>query len=59
TQQLLPLPQQTQRPLWQQPPPLPPHPPPSSTQQQQQQHRPLLLFSCHIFVSIVLLESNV
>ncbi|CAF1040607.1 unnamed protein product [Rotaria sp. Silwood1] len=39
TQQLLPLPQQTQRPLWQQPPPLPPHPPPSSTQQQ---HRPLL-----------------
>jgi hypothetical protein len=41
TQQLLPLPQQAQRPLWQQPPP-PPPPPPSSTQQQQQQHRPLL-----------------
>ncbi|CAF3548709.1 unnamed protein product [Rotaria sordida] len=38
-QQLLPLPQQTQRPLWQQslPPPLPP-----SSMQQQQQHRPLL-----------------
>lgn len=43
TQQLLPLPQQAQRPLWQQPPtPLPPLP--SSTPQQQppQQHRPLL-----------------
>ena len=44
TQQLLPLPQQTQRPLWQQQPP----PPPSSSQQasqpqqQQQHHRPLL-----------------
>ena len=47
TQQLLPLPQQTQRPLWQQPPPPlplpPPLPPPSSTQPPiQQQHRPLL-----------------
>ena len=42
TQQLLPLPQQTQRPLWQQPPP--PLPPSSSQQpsQSQQQHRPLL-----------------
>jgi len=44
TQQLLPLPQQTQRPLWQQQPPPPPPLPPSSTQSlpQQQQHRPLL-----------------
>jgi hypothetical protein len=45
TQQLLPLPQQGQRPLWQQPPPPPPPLPSSSTQQppqQQQQHRPLL-----------------
>lgn len=44
TQQLLPIPQQTQRPLWQQPPP-PPPPLPSSNQQpsqSQQQHRPLL-----------------
>lgn len=42
TQQLLPLPQQTQRPLWQQPPP--PLPPSSNQQssQSQQQHRPLL-----------------
>ncbi|CAF2583751.1 unnamed protein product [Rotaria sp. Silwood2] len=40
TQQLLPLPQQTQRPLWQQPPPPPPLPPPSSSTQQQ--HRSLL-----------------
>jgi hypothetical protein len=40
TQQLLPLPQQAQRPLWQQPPP--PLPPPSSGQQPPQQHRPLL-----------------
>jgi hypothetical protein len=41
TQQLLPLPQQVQRPLWQQ---QAPPPPPSSAQQppQQQQHRPLL-----------------
>ncbi|CAF4673585.1 unnamed protein product, partial [Rotaria magnacalcarata] len=38
TQQLLPLPKQAQRPLWQQPPP----PPLPSVQQQQQQHRPLL-----------------
>jgi hypothetical protein len=42
TQQLLPLPQQAQRPLWQQPPPPPPPPPPSSNQQPPQQHRPLL-----------------
>ncbi|CAF3904798.1 unnamed protein product [Adineta steineri] len=50
TQQLLPIPQQTQRPLWQQQPPHPPPPPLSSSaqqqsqqqQQQQQQHRPLL-----------------
>jgi hypothetical protein len=38
TQQLLPLPQQGQRPLWQQPPPPPPSMPPNSAQQ----HRPLL-----------------
>ncbi|UJR28501.1 hypothetical protein I4U23_009739 [Adineta vaga] len=45
-QQLLPIPQQTQRPLWQQQQQLPPPPPSahpqSSTQQPPQQHRPLL-----------------
>jgi protein nanos 1 len=43
TQQLLPLPQQVQRPLWQQPPlPLPPPLSSSSQHPPQQQHRPLL-----------------